>query len=63
MTKTETPPTTPPIIAPRFEDAALGVLDGVLDGDALAARTEDNAVTPVGSVVAMSQNLYKLPKS
>ncbi|KGO64079.1 hypothetical protein PITC_087470 [Penicillium italicum] len=49
MTKTATPPTTPPMIAPRFEDAALGVLDGVLDGVVLAARTEDNAVTPVGS--------------
>jgi hypothetical protein len=51
MTKTATPPTTPPMIAPLFEDAALGLSDGVLDGDALVARTEDNAVTPVGSVV------------
>lgn len=50
--KAATPPTTPPIIAPRFEDAALGVLDGVLDGKAvtwLAGRTEDNAVAPVVS--------------
>ena len=51
MTNTATPPTTPPIIAPLFEDAASGLLEGALDGDALAARTEDNAVTPVGSVV------------
>lgn len=40
MTKTATPPTTPPMIAPRFEDVA----PGVLDGDALD-------VTPVDSVV------------
>ncbi|KGO37211.1 hypothetical protein PEX1_061050 [Penicillium expansum] len=38
------------MIAPRFEDAALGVLDEVLDADALAARTEDNTVAPVGSI-------------
>ena len=44
MTKTATPPTTPPMIAPRFEDVAPRVLDEVLDGDALD-------VTPVDSVV------------
>lgn len=59
MTKTATPPTTPPMIAPLFEDAALGLSDGVLDGDALAARTEDNAVTPVGSVVVNMSELVE----
>lgn len=48
--KTAIPPTTPPMIAPRFEDAAFGLLNEVLDGDALAARIEDNAVAPVGSM-------------
>ncbi|EKV21398.1 hypothetical protein PDIP_06970 [Penicillium digitatum Pd1] len=38
------------MIAPRFEDAAFGLLNEVLDGDALAARIEDNAVAPVGSM-------------
>jgi hypothetical protein len=59
MTKTATPPTAPPMIAPLFEDAALGLLDGVLDGDVLAARTEDNAVSPVGSVVGIVSELVE----
>ncbi|OQE09539.1 hypothetical protein PENVUL_c006G10377 [Penicillium vulpinum] len=50
MTKAATPPTTPPIIAPRFEDAPPGVLDEVLVADALAARTEP--VTPVAADVS-----------
>lgn len=43
------PPSTPPIIAPRFEDAAFGMLVGVADEETprwVAARTEDE-VTPV----------------
>ncbi|OQE37176.1 hypothetical protein PENCOP_c010G04353 [Penicillium coprophilum] len=35
MIKTATPPTPPPTIAPRFEDAALGPLDEVLGGGAV----------------------------
>jgi len=47
--KAATPPSTPPIIAPRFEDAALGMLVGVLDGEAVADSTGDNAVIPVAT--------------
>lgn len=61
MIKTATPPTTPPIIAPPFEDPVLLLLDGVLVGEAFAplpARTEDSAVTPVGSVaIDVSENV------
>lgn len=59
ITNTATPPTTPPMIAPLFDDAALGLLDGVLDGDALAPRTEDNAVTPGDSVVVDMSELVE----
>jgi hypothetical protein len=55
--KAATTPSTPPIIAPRFEDAAVGMPVGVLDGEAVswgAAWTDDNAVAPVVSEVVVS---------
>lgn len=48
--KAATPPSTPPMIAPRFGDVVFGRLTGVLDAEGapwVAARTEDNAVMPV----------------
>jgi hypothetical protein len=66
MTKAPTPPTTPPIMAPRFDDAALAVSDGLLDGEAiplLAARTEDSAVAPaVASVTLDASELVEASK-
>lgn len=46
------PPSTPPIIAPRFEGVAFRMLVGVLDGEAApgdAARAEERVVAPVAS--------------
>jgi hypothetical protein len=60
MTKTATPPTTPPMIAPRFEDEALLVLDEVLDGDAPA--TEDDAVIPVAPRAVDVSELVEFPE-
>lgn len=41
MTKTAIPPTTPPMIAPRFEDGALPVLDVSEPADVSEAIEED----------------------